>query len=220
MGELVLRCQRRADMEGDDMIADGEWRSLISEVYGEMWSEVSLGSGQRYFETSTTITADGSASYNEPSDHFSTVRIARVADGREYPLHELQPGEEARAHSLIGTNAICFTHVDNQLYLYPAPSSGTYKWYYREQPSDLSGYADGQVVDLVSPAGEAFVIWGVAVLALGKGEKDVRLALQRQQAALERLQFEASQKSADPKSVHVATDDEDLFMLPTWDSQP
>ena len=77
MSSLVARCKKRCDMATDDSISDTEWKELIDEVYAELWAEVS-GTGRRYFETSTTITADGSASYSEPEGHMGTVRVARV----------------------------------------------------------------------------------------------------------------------------------------------
>jgi hypothetical protein len=215
MSDLLLRCKRRADMENDDSIDDDEWKSYIEEVYAELWAEVSR-SGQRYFETSTTVTATGAASYSEPTGHFSTVRIVRVLDdGTEVQLRELQPGEEASWRGSTG-DASVFTHVDDQLFLYPNPSSGTYKWYYRYQPTNLSTYADGQYVDVVVGAGLAFLVWGTAAIALGKGEKDVRFALSQKDAAMSRVILEAAEKSTETRSVYI-DDGDDTIPLPTWE---
>lgn len=204
-------------MEGDDHISDAEWKSLISEVYAELWFEVSH-SGSRYFETSLSITATGAASYDEPDGHMATIKVVRVlSDGQEVVVHELQPGEEPYYRGHTG-DAVKYAHVDDQIYFYPKPSSGSYKMYYRYQPTNLAEYADGQYVDVFSGAGEAFLIWGVAVLAMAKGEKDARLAMQRQEAARERLQIEAAEKSTEPKSVFIDPEDEDGgIRLPTWE---
>jgi hypothetical protein len=176
MSEIVTRCQRRCDLVGDDHIDSSEWKALISEAYGELWSIVSEA-GYRYFESKTTVTATGATSYTEPADHYSTLRIVRNdASGIEDPLDELMEQEEPYVKGRVG-DARYWTLADDQLFLYPNPSSGTYTWYYLEQPTDLSSYADAAIVDVVSPAGEAFLVWNVAVKALSKSESDVRLAM-------------------------------------------
>jgi hypothetical protein len=186
MSDLVTRCQRRADKENDDHIASAEWKSIISEAYGELCTEVS-GTGLRYFETSYSFPADGSTSYDEPAAHLSTVAVTRVdSSGREWPLDELMHQEEAYLRSQTG-DARYWTLVDDQLFLYPKPSSGTYCWYYIPQPTDLASYADADIVDVVSPHGEAFLIWSVVVKAKAKSEEDVRLAVQEREAARARL---------------------------------
>lgn len=208
MGSLVTRCKRRADKENDNHISTEEWKALIHEVYGELWSEISACI-PRYFETTTTITANGSASYDEPTAILSTIRIARVdSSGREHPLRELRSQDEAAYVGLTGGDAVGWTLVDDQLFLYPNPSSGTYRWYYLPQPTDLTGYADDDNIDVVSPEGEAFLIWGVAAIALAKSESNASLALAKQEAARERLQYWAANRNlAEGHSRPVEDDD-------------
>lgn len=217
MSDLLARIRKRADIVHDDSIEDDDIKEDMEEVYAELWPEISR-SGNRYFETSTTIPADGSASYDEPTGHFSTVRVCRVLDdGTEEPLRELQAGEEPKWRGTTGEQACAYTHVDDLLYLYPAPSSGTYKWYYRYQPTNLSTYADSQAVDVGVPAGLAFMVWGTAAIQLGKGEKDVRLALQQKEAAMGRVILEAAEKSTETRSVFIADDDDDAIRTPLWE---
>lgn len=216
---LIERFKQRCDMVGDDSIDRSEWLSYASEVYGELCTEASLGAASRYFETSTTITADGSVSYDEPADHYATERIVEVLDdGRERPLRELQPHEEAAYRGRTGI-AAGWLHVDDQLFLCPAPASGTFKWFYIGQPTDLSAYTDADIVDVISPAGESFLVWGVAILAKAKGGKDVQLALAEKERARTRLQFEsASRNLTDPKTRGpIEVDDDDCYRLPTWE---
>jgi hypothetical protein len=216
MSDLIARIRKRADIVNDDSIDDDDIKEDMEEVYAELWAEVAR-SGQRYFETSATVTATGAASYDEEAGHFSTVRVVRVLDdGKEVPLRELQAGEEPHYRGTTG-DATAYAHVDDQLFLYPNPSSGTYKWYYRYQPTDLSQYADGQYVDVVSGAGLAFLIWGTAAIELGKGEKDVRFALQQKDAAMSRVILEAAEKSTETRSVYVDNDDDGVIPLPTWE---
>jgi hypothetical protein len=219
MGELVERCKKRCDLEHDESIADAEWKALISEMYGELWSVVSE-TGMRYFETSTTIIANGSASYLEPESHYSTLQVTRVdASGHEVPLLELMHQEEPYVKGTTG-DARYWTLVDDRLYLYPAPSSGSYKWYFIAQSTDLSDYANDQVVDVVSPHGEAFLIWGVAVKALAKSESSVQLAMAERDAARERLEYWAAQRVIGEGRRRVTPDSMDTrFRAPRWEDE-
>lgn len=220
--ELVTRCKRRADKENDRHITTAEWKALMSEVYGELWGEISACI-ERYFETTETVTADGSASYDEPDDHLSTIRIARVdSSGREFPLRELRSQDEASFVGLTVNDAVGYTHVDNQLFLYPSPSSGTYRWYYLPQPPDLSSYADDDLVDVMTADGEAFLIWGVAAIALAKSESNSSLALAKQEAARERVQYWAANRNlADSSSRPVDDGDIDRRFGPDgWERCP
>jgi hypothetical protein len=152
MSTIVTRCKQQCDQENANHILGPEWKARISERYGELWSIVN-GTGLRYFETSTTVTATGAASYDEPAAIESTVLITRVlGDGRELELAPLEPQEEACLKGRTG-DACRFSLIDDQLRLYPKPSSGTYNWYYRPQPPDLATFADSDPVDVCCMAG-------------------------------------------------------------------
>lgn len=219
MGTLVESWKQLADLKNDDSIADAVWKSFGNMVYGELWPEVSLGAADRYFEASTTITANGSTSYTEPTNHFGTVRIARVdADGREWPLDELRPQDEVHARGLTSGDAVYYALIDDQLFLFPNPSSGSYKWYYTQQPTDLSSFADADVVDVISPAGEQFLAWGVVALALHRQQKDSSFALMQKEGARTRVQFEASHRNAyEPRTRGAVVDDDDGFSPKGWE---
>lgn len=211
MGTLVTRWQQLADLVGDDSIQSPEWKTYGSQVYGEMWSEVSL-TGGRYFETSTQIVANGAASYAEPVGHYSTVRVARLLDasGHEQPLAELRPQDEAYVRGRVG-DALYWALIDDQLFLFPKPANGTYVWYYLQQPTDLSAFADGDAVDVVCPAGEAFLNWGVVAIALAKHKKDPSFALMQQEKARELLQVWAANRNLyEPKVRGGIETDEDM----------
>ncbi len=214
------RIREISDTVENDAVPESFVRWCMSMVYGEMWSEVSLGAQRRYFETSTTITADGSPSYDEPEDHFATVRVCRVdADGRELELTELRQGEEAACKGVAEGEAAAWTHVDDQLFLYPTPSSGDYKWYYQQQPTDLSSYADGDIIDVVVPAGEAFFVWGVAAMIHGRLKQDASYALQMKEQARTQLQFQAANRNASETRTRgpVVYDDDDIIRPKGWE---
>lgn len=212
------RIRQITDTENDDSVTSAFVRWCMSMKFGELWAEVSLGAAERYFETSTTVTADGSESYDEPESHFATVRIARVDEsGRETDLRELRPGEEAAYKGLTG-DAVAWALVDDQLFLYPAPSSGDYKWYYTQQATELGSYADGDIIDVVCPAGEAFFVWGVAALIFGRLKKDASFALQEEGKAKMRIPFEAANRNRlkTPVRGPVVFDDEVVYGPDGW----
>jgi hypothetical protein len=215
MGDLVTRCKRRADKENDEHISGAEWKSLIEETYGELWSIVS-DTGLRYFETTTDVVTTGADSYEEPADHHKTLLITRVdGDGREFTLSEAMHQEEASLRGSVG-EARCWSLVDDQLFLFPNPASGTYRWYYLQQPTNVSGFADGEVVDVVSYHGLAFLVWGVTVKALSKSESDVRLALAEREAARERLMHDAANRSIEARRRIVDDDEDHVYRAPGW----
>jgi hypothetical protein len=192
------RARKRADKQNDRHISDSEWVELMSEVYGDLFHIVVEGC-DRYFETTEEITADGSASYDEPDDHLSTILINRVLDAGSgslgAPLLKLEP-QERHFYAGRAGDAETFMLVDNQLFLYPKPSTGTYRWLYVPQPPDLRTYDEEEdLLDVVNVYGEQFLIAGVAALALSKSESDVRFHLQRQERAAEKLREWAIQRS-------------------------
>jgi len=210
LSALVTRCQQRADLENDNHITTAEWKGLISEMNGELQLLVAE-TGMRYFETEATITATGAASYTLPSDHLATIGVAFVLDaaGRRRWLDELMVQERTAVIGQTG-EAYFYELTAQTIILYPKPTSGSYPHLYIAQPPDLSGAADGTNVDVVTPDGEAFLIWGVAVKALAKSESDVRLAMAERDAARERLRNWAQLRSFNTprRRVTVPLDDE------------
>lgn len=195
LGTLVTRCQRRADKEPDGHIQTDEWKALISEMNGELQLLVSE-TGYRYFETEATIAATGAASYALPADHLSTVGIDLVLDaaGRRRELTEIMAQERT---AVIGTTgeAAYFAIVGQVIVFYPTPQSGSYKHLYIPQPPDLSSASNSENVDVVTPDGEAFLVWGVAVKALAKAGDDVSVAAVEREAARSRLSTWAALRS-------------------------
>lgn len=187
MSELVLRCQRRADLEGDESISRPEWKSLISEQYGHVYSRV-VQSGMRYFEATSTITASGASAYPLPDDHDATIGVDRVLDssGRTVQLDELMV-QERNAFSGSSGEAAAYSVVGLNLVLYPNPLSGSYVLTYVPQSPDLSSLADTETVDVVTADGEAFLIYGVAVKAVAKRKEDPRLLIAERDQAEERF---------------------------------
>lgn len=195
MSDIVLRCKRRANMEGEEFIATPEWKALISEQYAHVYSAV-VKQGMRYFETSDTITADGSTSYALPSDHDCTIGIDRVVDatGRKVDLGELMP-QERNAWSGQTGDARAYSVVGQTIEFYPRPLTGTYRHIYVPQSPDISALSDSLTVDVVTADGEAFLINGVAVKALMKRDQDPTYCMRERDAAEERFIEDVMQRA-------------------------
>jgi hypothetical protein len=199
MGDIVTRSQRRANMDKASPVLVPEWKSLISEVYGELYSIVSK-SGWRYFESTFPITATGAASYPLPNDHDLTIGADRVlADGTTTPLGEVGVFERNAFAGRTG-DAVTFSVVGQTIVLGPRPSSGAYQFLYVPQAPDISTLADNSTVDVVTADGEAFLIWGVAAAALPRTESSRVDAVEDRNAARERLAQDCTMRSlANPR---------------------
>jgi len=205
MTSLVSACQDFADKTNDTHISTAQWKRRISFRYGELYQIVVDGGG-RYFETESSITATGATSYNEPSSILHILEVTRVDGSYRRKLDELMIQERADFMGLTGT-ATRWEFQDDQIILYPNPPSGTYKVLYIPQATDLSAYADGDLVDVACPAGERFLIWSVVADALAKSESNAVDALRN--AAAARLDFEmwaANRALTNPR--HRVTRDE------------
>jgi hypothetical protein len=209
MSDLVTRFKQRANMVGDDSIETDEWKSLCSEVYGEVYEEV-CDSGLRYFEYTSTVTTTGDAYIDEPDDQLALVdRLELVlTGGRLRRLYPLQPQERALLSGQTG-DPRRFEMVDDRFYLYPTPAAGkelTIR--YIPQPPDLSSYADDDVIDVVCPSGEAMLIWGVAAIAKAKDERFVDTALDQKERARVRLQQWARNRAFNDSPRRIVEDDQ------------
>jgi hypothetical protein len=189
IGTLATRCKRRADKENDDHISAAEWLELINEVWRADVYSVVAGTGLRYFETTATLTTDGSAYVAEPSNCFSTIRLDYVdSAGRHYEVDPVPAGNQAPIEGETGSQALFYAHVDDRIYLYPTPPTAqTYSLLYVPQAPDVSGFASDECVDVYCPDGEACLIWGVAALAKIKASQDASIFLQKQEMHRERL---------------------------------
>jgi hypothetical protein len=207
---LRTRCQQRANMENDPSISTAEWNALISEIYGELWEEVA-DSGLRYFERETTLTTTGVAYLSEPTDQLAMVDnleyVIDTVSGRCRRLYLLQPQERSALAGRTG-DPCRFEMVDDRFYLYPTPPTGkSITLRYIPQATDLSAYADGDVVDVVTAAGEAMLIWGVAAIAKHKDDRFVDYAEAQKEKARLRLQQWARNRAFNETPRRIVEDD-------------
>ncbi len=210
LGSLVTRAQQRCDMENQTLLSTAEFKGHLSTVYGEMYSEI-LATGLRHFETTKTITTTGAASFTLPADFLSVIGMDYVVDtqGHRRHLRELMAQERNIYRGASASDAQAFAIVgDKTVTMYPTPPTAqTYEFVYVPQPKDLSTAANSTQVDVVTPDGEAFLLWGVAVLALGKEESDIQLALMERERMRERVREWATLRALNqPRRVMVESE--------------
>lgn len=200
VGTLVTRAKERADLEGSSFIDDSEWKGYLSTAYAQLHS-ILAESGLRFFESTQTVTAwtdngDGGGRVALPSDHFSTVGVARVlSDGRRLELYELMAQYRNAFAGSSSNDGQAFSLVGANLVVYPKPVDGdSYIHTYIPQPTDLSAAADGTSVDVVTPDGEDYIIWTMAMFALAKEESDTSVCERYREQARQRLQEMATMR--------------------------
>jgi len=170
---LVNRARKRVDMENDDSISLSEWKEMVSEMYAELHAVI-VETGARVFEATQNLTAGSTAL---PADHLSTIGVDYVYDttaDKRRALDELMVQERNELRGLTGESQF-YAHEGANIVLYPTPIAGqTYKHLYVPIPTDYSASADGTAIDVVTPHGDQFIIWGVTMLACHKVERDPR----------------------------------------------
>lgn len=173
VSKLLTDTRKRADKVGDNGLSDTDLQALLAEVYNGLYAAVA-GTGHRYFESSSTISTTGAASYTMPVDHLGTVRVERQLDtaGRCMPLREISAQEQTYWRGLTGS-AYRYAVGDDQLFLLPTPPSGeTYKLYYIPQSPDLTQLALTDTVDCVVPAGLTYLVNQTAAVAKAQTDGD------------------------------------------------
>lgn len=204
MGTLVTRGKQRCDMEHDDSISTAEWKSMFSELYGELCSAVD-GTGLRYFESAHAFSADGSATYDLPDDHLSTIGVDLLYAGAPpRPLVDLMVQERGHFPPIPSGEAVGYMVVAQTIRLYPSPASGNYEMLYIPQPADIADLADDQNVDVVVEAGLAFLLWGVKVIAMDKSESELAVAIRERDRAKTRVIEWAADRAITQPRRHVS----------------
>lgn len=210
LSAIRSRIRKLADAEGNLHVSNAEIDEGIDEIYGDLYHLTVDGHGA-YFQTTHEFTADGSDSYDEPDDHLSTVQLDLVSsDGERTPLKKLRAQERFLYGGTTGTPE-AYALVDDQIFLYPNPSSGDLELLYIPQPPDVTDYADADELDLVSIYGAQFVVYGVAALVLAKSESEQRGWLARQARAEQKhIEWAATRSLHDPRVPYSDDDGEDL----------
>jgi hypothetical protein len=207
---VIALCKDRANKVNDDSISRLTWLSYIHELYGEGHTLI-VEKGARYFDTEASITATGAASYALPTNHLTTREIARVETGssRRYPVRRIR-NTRHRTHMAGTTGAASRYDIEaGNIVFYPNPSSGTYKHLYATQPTDLTAADDADNLDLICESFERFIVWGVAAIALHKGDANQQRAVGERERAREQLEYWATLRALEDNATPYTEGPED-----------
>jgi hypothetical protein len=190
-GQILTRARQRADREDSQFVTDTEGLTLVSASYADLYNTL-VSKGLSYFESTQTITTDGTANTALPSGYLGTIGVDYQRGSSQWsPLYELMPQErnrygassgEARAYRVVGSN----------ITLYPTPPTGqTYRHLYVPAPADLTSSATS--VDGVSGF-EEYVVLDVAIKMLHKEESSATHLERERARILERIEEAADHR--------------------------
>lgn len=237
VGELVKRGRQRADMENSARVSDGEWRGLLSSAYADLHSILAASGMRYFEAVhiitvgttgtvSDSIASEGVAGaltskrpattgrgthYQLPDDFLTSIGVDRVVStttGERRELTEMMMQERNLYAGATGTESVAYEIAGNILTLMPAPATAqVYELVYVPQPFDYSAASDLAKVDVVTPDGEQFLIWYMAVLALAKEESDTQVAREERERARSRVEEWATLRALiSPRRRFVAED--------------
>lgn len=216
MSTVVQRAQRRGDNEFNaqiDSSVGGEWYALASEQYGELVALVAE-TGMRYFDKAQSFTTDGTNVLAQPSDHYETIgldHILNATTGQRRALREMMAQDRARWSGLTG-DAVAYELVTASFLLYPTPPAGqTYELRYVPQAPDLTLLVGASTIDVINPAGEAFLIWGMAVKSMAKTNDDPSGAIAERDRHAEQLVAWATERALNEPRRRVVRGELDLW---------
>lgn len=221
MSDLVTRAQQLADMEGDGSISGTEWKSLISEGYGELYEDTG-DAGLRYWEYIHTFTTDGTNYLAEPDDQLSIVDrleiVTEPSTGRCRRLRSITPQERARWSGRTGMPR-AYELVDGRYFLYPTPPAGqTITLRYIGQCPDLTNYTDGQAVDCVTSHGRRFLQLHAAIQAMAKSRREAGdLIQERELCRKSHIEWAGNRAFNDQPVLFTEGDTDDDCIPSGWD---
>ncbi len=171
ISSLILKGRRRCGQENRDLLSAAEWQDELSTICSE-FQGIIVDSGARIFESEQTITSDGSAGYDLAADFLGEVGVDRLIGTRREHLTPLVVQERNHTDGATGS-ARFYSIVGDQIRLFPVPSSGTYYLIYAPQCPDYSESATSTEIDVITPAGENFFTWSLALVGGIKEESEL-----------------------------------------------
>lgn len=183
IAQLITKGRRRCDQENRDILSAAEWQEELSTIFGEFHGLLT-DAGMRFYESSDTITGvAGTQDYALPSDFLASVGVdyEQSADGQRIELQSFLAQERNVFSGSSGGQSVAYALIGQNVRLYPAPATGqTYYHIYVPQPADISTATTSDNVDVVTPNGEAFFTWSLALVGGIKEESDLVPYYERQ----------------------------------------
>lgn len=174
--EIRDKVRQRSDVQAETKrYPDAELNKYINDSYKELYGLLVQHSLMRD-EASDSISADGSATYTVPADHYATLGVFKEENDyyRRLGRHTFRGRPHGAAQAITGeatSYRIAKVAGAKTIELYPRSGSGTYIHAYIPVPTDLA--ADGDTLDSVLGWDE-YVVIDAAIKVLRKEESDTR----------------------------------------------
>lgn len=214
---LKRRCRELADMEtvtggSNDFVDDTELLGMINASLGLWHNLITLAVPERY-ESTQTITANGAASYNLPSDYLMTLGVDyQYAAGTHMELKRYL-FQERNQYSSGDTFATGYRLKGDTIVLIPAPTSGTYLHHYVKCATPLASESD--TIDGVN-GWEEWIVYDVASKLLLKEQSDATQIIRDRDAIEERIRAYAADRDANPGRIVDSRGVTDMSDVSYW----
>lgn len=198
IAKLIQRGRQRCDQENADILSAAEWQAELSTIWGEFQGLIVESGARTYETTSTFTTVSGTDNYALPTNFLATIGLDLLRTvGDRYELGELL-AQERNVYS-FGTGGYpdAFALIGQNIRIYPTPT-GAYdmELVYAPQATDISEVVTTTEIDVITPDGESFFIWSLALIGGLKEESDMAVTYARQmEAARKRVIHWAAQQS-------------------------
>lgn len=196
--EIRDRCYQRADRINETQrYPNSEVDQYINDSYKELWA-ILVRHSLIIPEAQDTITADGSSSYDAPSDWFATLTVWRQEGSDQYYRLKRHNGRNRPFGTASTTTGSAYSYrtinestsgvLSKQIELYPLPQTGTYIHVYVPIPATLALDADS----LDSVLGwDEYIVNDVAIKMLLRENSEVGQFMQIKSLVLQRIRDEA-----------------------------
>lgn len=185
--EIVSMARELADEQSSQFVTAAAVNAMLNGSVA-LWYGLVVRACPERFEKVQSITADGSASYNLPSDHMGTLSVElAISDLQSIDVPRIMFQERNHLSRAPGNRAIGYRLAADKLLLLPPPQSGTYRHVYVPTAPVLT--QDSDTVDGVN-GWEQLIVYDLAIKMRAKDEAAVT-DLERQRDRVE-LEIEAA----------------------------
>jgi hypothetical protein len=205
VGTLVRRIRSQGQFTDGGSVDDTDIADKLSSLVAELYSTLDEG-GHRHREERLYFTgADMTAAADEdpdeqgayitlPPDHMATLGVDWRSSGW-VELEELM-FQERNTFSAGGRTSVAWEHRNDRIYIFGAPSaSEKFRLIYVPQPPMIADDFDEVEIDVFTPAGEQFLIFGAVAELKDKEDEDYRFAVQEREKHRERVHVWAVKRS-------------------------
>jgi hypothetical protein len=186
-------------MENSDFVSDSELTTHVNNSGCELHE--CLVTADIYSVATQTLTITGAESYSLDAAFFRVLQVVRVDGDTLIPLRQIDVRQRTNFLTNEQPDAGAWLLMGSSIYLYPKPSSGTYKVLYIPQWTALSSGSDSVTI----PNGwDEYIVVDCAIKCLAKEESGTDHLQAERDRLLERIYAAAHHRQwADPAQVQL-----------------